>query len=101
MIGLCLALVTSASPGLEPGSIITLPPHVGVVLSSSEPIELGQDKGAQGLDTIEDRLVKDSSFSSEQERCEVRRLLFRDFAGAAGTWTAERAARLAAQCSGN
>ncbi len=38
MIGVCLALLTSASPGLEPGSIITLPPHVGVVLSSSEPI---------------------------------------------------------------
>lgn len=38
MIGLCLALLTSASPRLEPGSILTLPPHVGVVLSNSEPI---------------------------------------------------------------
>ncbi len=59
---------------------------------------LGQEKGSQGLDAIEDRLLKDSTFSSEQERCEVRRLLFRDFAGAAGAWTEARSARFAAQC---
>ena len=38
MIGVCLALLTSASPRLEPGSLITLPPHVGVVFSTSEPV---------------------------------------------------------------
>lgn len=42
MTGLLLALITCATPantaGLDPGAVVTLPPHVGVVLGTRDPI---------------------------------------------------------------
>lgn len=39
LVGLVGVLMT-ASPGLEPGSVITLPPHVGVMVSATENVRV-------------------------------------------------------------
>ena len=79
----------------------TLPPWAEMGDESAFMVldtELSKDKGSQSLEAIEERLAKDPSFESARARCEVQRLLFRDFAGQAGAWTAQRAARYEAQC---
>lgn len=56
------------------------------------------EAGAQRIDELETRVWNDKTFASEQERCDTVQQLFKQFAGATGAWTTERAARFAARC---
>ena len=56
-------------------------------------------QGVQTADEIEQRLWNDSSFD-DASRCDALRRMFKDFTGQAGTWTAERAARIETKCAG-
>ena len=56
------------------------------------------DEGALTLDGIEEALWKNPDFANDPALCQRAKGAFKDFAGNAGAWTPERAARFAQRC---
>ena len=81
-------------PRWEPAT----PAHRFMVFDTDAMHGLRMDEGALTLDGIEDALWKNPDFTKDASLCERAKGAFKDFAGSAGAWTPERAARFAERC---
>lgn len=72
--------------------------HTHVVFDTEAGGGIRLENGAVVLDQLDEKLMTDTSFASQSERCDAYRQLFKGFAGSAGGWTDARAARFAREC---
>ncbi len=72
--------------------------HRFIVFDTDANHGLRTEQGALTLDGIEESLWKNPDFTSDASLCERAKGAFKDFAGQAGAWTRERAARFTERC---
>ncbi|MGV3623292.1 MAG: carboxylesterase/lipase family protein [Archangium sp.] len=72
--------------------------HRFIVFDTDAKNGLRMEQGILTLDSVEEAMWKDPSFTQDAALCQRAKGVFKDFSGEAGGWTEERAKRFAERC---